>query len=106
MSISFVALEQFPHLLRNAPSSLSWLPTCRNTQPGHQTAPLTEGDILESSEVFRQQMDYFAHSPDTRLHITRLAALQPGTLACMHGSAWRGDGAMMLMRLADRLNPA
>lgn len=75
------------------------------TQPGNQHAPVTEGDILESSEAFRSQMDYFAHSPDTRLHLARLSDLQPATLACMHGSAWRGDGAALLRRLADRVSP-
>jgi len=73
------------------------------TQPGHDNPPLTEGDILESSEAFRQQMDYYAHAPDTRSQLLRLADLRPGTLACMHGSAWRGDGQALLRRLADRL---
>jgi len=73
------------------------------TQPGHDNPPLTEADILEPSEVFRHQMDYFAHSPDTRHHLQRLADLRPSTLACMHGSAWRGDGASLLGQLSDRL---
>lgn len=73
------------------------------TQPGHANPPLTEGDILEPSESFRQQMDYFAHSPDTGHHLQRLADLKPETLACMHGSAWRGDGAQLLGRLSERL---
>lgn len=75
------------------------------TQPGHDNPPLTDGDILEPSEAFRLQMDYFAHSPDTRHHLQRLADLKPNTLACMHGSAWRGDGGRMLMQLADRISP-
>jgi len=75
------------------------------TQPGHDNPPTTESDILESSEAFRLQMDYFAHSPDTRNHLSRLSALHPTTLACMHGSAWRGDGGRMLMQLADRISP-
>jgi hypothetical protein len=29
--------------------------------------------------------------------------LQPGYLACMHGSAWRGDGAEMLRGLSVSL---
>lgn len=74
------------------------------TQPGDTNPPLTEGDILESSEAFRKAMDYYAHSPQTTFHLRRLAALRPETLACMHGSAWRGDGAALLERLADRLN--
>jgi hypothetical protein len=48
-------------------------------------------------------MDYFAHAPDTTAILERLAATQPQTLAVMHGSAWRGDGAAMLRELAKRL---
>jgi flavorubredoxin len=73
------------------------------TQPGHDNPALTEGDILESSEAFRLQMDYYSHSPETRHHLQRLAELRPQTLACMHGSAWRGDGARLLGQLSDRL---
>ncbi|HVL76041.1 MAG TPA: MBL fold metallo-hydrolase [Noviherbaspirillum sp.] len=76
------------------------------TQPGHQHDPVTENDILEPSEAFRRQMDYFAHSPDTRAQLTRLADLKPATLACMHGSAWRGDAASLLRQLADRVSPS
>lgn len=74
------------------------------TQPGDITPAVTRDDILDASEAFRLQMDYYAHSPDTRHHLVRLAALKPELLACMHGSAWRGDGAALLMRLADRLD--
>lgn len=73
------------------------------TQPGHDNPPVTEGDILEPSEAFRLQMDYYAHSPDTHRHLARLAELRPTTLACMHGSAWRGDGGKLLMELAGRV---
>ncbi|MEN3294289.1 MAG: hypothetical protein V7642_3542 [Burkholderiales bacterium] len=76
------------------------------TQPGHEHAPLTEDDILEPSEAFRMRMDYFAHSPDTRMQLTRLSELRPLTLACMHGSAWRGNAASLLLKLADRVSPA
>jgi flavorubredoxin len=71
------------------------------TQGGSGTQALTEGDILGPSEAFRRSLDYFAHAPDTRPMLERLAALQPATLACMHGSAWRGDGAALLRALAD-----
>jgi hypothetical protein len=33
-----------------------------------------------------------------------LAPTRPTTLACMHGSAWRGDGAALLRALADALD--
>jgi hypothetical protein len=35
--------------------------------------------------------------------LEKLASTSPTTLACMHGSAWRGDGAGLLRALADRL---
>jgi flavorubredoxin len=73
------------------------------TQPGRGETPVTESDVLEPSEAFRQQMDYYAHAPQTTAILTRLAESQPETLACMHGSAWRGDGARLLRALAGRL---
>ena len=71
------------------------------TQGGSHLPPLTEGDILEPSEAFRHEMDYFSHTRNARSMLERLAALQPTTLACMHGSAWHGDGAALLRALAD-----
>jgi flavorubredoxin len=73
------------------------------TQPGHGDQPLTEADILGPSESFRLQMDYFAHAPQTAATLNRLAQTRPGTLACMHGSAWRGDGSALLTALAQSL---
>jgi flavorubredoxin len=70
------------------------------TQPGPGTMAVTTSDVLEPSEAFRAELDYFAHAPHTRVTIERLAAERPQLLACMHGSAWRGDGAAMLRALA------
>ena len=70
------------------------------TQGGSGATALTEGDILGPSEEFRKQMDYYAHAPHTAATLERLAREQPATLACMHGSAWRGDGAALLRALA------
>ena len=63
-----------------------------------------EDDILGPSEAFRGAMDYFAHAPATGATLERLAAEKPGTLACMHGSAWRGDGAALLRALGAALS--
>jgi len=73
------------------------------TQGGTGTLALTGADILENSEAFRQPMDYFSHSTNTGTLIEKLAAEAPTTLACMHGSAWSGDGAALLRALGDRL---
>jgi len=69
------------------------------TQPGSGATPLTDGDILGPSEAMRARMDYWAHSPNTAEALERLAREAPTTLACMHGSAWRGDGAALLRAL-------
>jgi flavorubredoxin len=74
------------------------------TQPGHGQQALTEADILGPSEAFRQPMDYFAHAPQTTATLLRLAKQKPRTLACMHGSAWRGDGGALLRELARALS--
>ena len=74
------------------------------TQFGETHPALTESDILEPSEAARLGgMDYYSHSPDTGRLLERLASTAPTTLACMHGSAWRGDGAALLRSLASRL---
>ena len=73
------------------------------TQPGAEHAPLTDGDILGSSEAFRHQLDYFSHTKHVRAMIEKLATAQPRVLACMHGSAWQGDGARLLRALGESL---
>jgi flavorubredoxin len=73
------------------------------TQGGADLPPITESDILGPSEAFRHQMDYFSHTKNAREMLERLASAGPTTLACMHGSAWRGDGARLLRALADAL---
>ena len=74
------------------------------TQPGRGELALTQNDILGPSEAFRQPMDYFAHAPQTHATLTRLAAEAPTTLACMHGSAWHGDGAALLRHLSEAVS--
>jgi glyoxylase-like metal-dependent hydrolase (beta-lactamase superfamily II) len=74
------------------------------TQPGADTPPLTEADVLGPSEAFRAQMDYFSHSRRAAQCLEKLAAKEPRTLACMHGSAWTGDGAKLLRALASALD--
>ena len=73
------------------------------TQGGDGNAALVESDILGPSEGFRGAMDYYAHSPNTGALLERLAQQSPATLAVMHGSAFRGDGAALLRALARTL---
>jgi len=74
------------------------------TQGGAELPALTESDILGPSEAFRHAMDYFSHTKNARAMLERLASTNPATVACMHGSAWRGDGAPLLRALADALS--
>jgi hypothetical protein len=73
------------------------------TQPGADHAPLIEGDILGPSEAMRVAMDYYAHTKNTDDLIAKLAATNPTTLACMHGSSWSGNGSELLAELAAAL---
>ena len=74
------------------------------TQGGAGEQPLVESDILGPSEAFRRGMDYYSHTKNARAMIERLAAAGPTTLACMHGSAWRGDAPALLRALGDALS--
>lgn len=74
------------------------------TQGGGDLPPVTESDILGPSEAFRHEMDYFSHTKHAHVLLGRLASTNPTTLACMHGSAWRGDGAALLRALAEALS--
>jgi len=74
------------------------------TQGGAEHPPLTESDILGPSEAFRAPMDYYSHTKNARGMLERLAAERPTTLACMHGAAWRGDGAQLLRALGEALD--
>ena len=73
------------------------------TQNGFGEKAVTKDDILDPSEAFRKSLDYFSHSIHAQYLLEKLAREAPTTLACMHGSAWRGDGAMLLRALGERL---
>lgn len=64
--------------------------------------PVTEDDIVErafaAEELFKGQT---ALTPNTAPTIRKLAALDPSTLAIMHGSAFAGDCQEALQALAD-----
>lgn len=69
------------------------------TQPGTGDLAITNGDILGPSEALRARLDYFSHTDRAPALLERLAARAPRALACMHGSAWEGDGAALLREL-------
>ena len=62
--------------------------------PPSRTAPFRS--MVVHPAAFRRQMEYFSHSPQTAGLLAKLAATRPQRLACMHGSAWEGDGAALL----------
>jgi flavorubredoxin len=72
--------------------------------------PMTTGDIIgryrhaiETYQASPVLMDYVPYSENTKRQLARLAALQPRTLAAMHGSTFVGDGAAMLVASGDVL---
>lgn len=73
------------------------------TQPGHGQPALTHSDILGPTESLRKVMDYYSHTTRAGQMLQTLADTKPGALACMHGSAWEGNGHDILLALADAL---
>lgn len=73
------------------------------TQFGADHPAITEDDILEPSEQARAALDYYSHTSNCEALINKLCALEPTILACMHGAAWRGNGAALLKALNRRL---
>lgn len=73
------------------------------TQPGTGARALVSDDILGPSEALRRETDDFSYSRRTPVLIEKLAALRPELLACMHGSAWAGDGGALLRQLGRAL---
>lgn len=81
------------------------------THGGAKADPLIDSDLLIPAEEFRIGFsamlgipDSYGFSRDARMHIDKLAATNPRTLAVMHGSSWRGregEGAALLRRLGD-----
>ena len=75
------------------------------THGGADVPPLTEAEVLGPSEAMRQAMPAgsVAIERGSRAILEKLAATEPRTLALMHGSSYRGDGAKLLRGLADAL---
>jgi flavorubredoxin len=81
------------------------------THGGAKAPALIDSDLLIPAEEFRVGFsnttglpDAYGFGRDARIHIDKLAATNPRTLAVMHGSSWRGregEGAQLLRRLGD-----
>lgn len=61
---------------------------------------VTEGDVVQPAAAAEEMFRASCYTPATGPAIRRLADLQPRTLAVMHGSSFRGDGAKALRDLA------
>jgi hypothetical protein len=70
---------------------------------GAELPALTESEVLGPSEAMRQAMGGVAVEKNTRTLLEKLAKTDPTTLALMHGSSFRGNGAAQLLGLADAL---
>jgi flavorubredoxin len=71
---------------------------------GAELPALTESDVLEPAEAMRKAMGGVAIEKNTRALLEKLASTEPTTLALMHGSSFRGNGAKLLLGLADALD--
>jgi flavorubredoxin len=70
------------------------------TQLGDPPA-LTSDDIIEPASRAEDLFGYTCLTPRTGVTIRSLAALNPTTLAVMHGSCFNGDATKALVALAD-----
>lgn len=68
---------------------------------GGEGPALVETDITAPAIAMEAMFRSMAMGPGTVPALRRLAALKPATLAVMHGSSFRGDGAAALEALAD-----
>ncbi len=75
------------------------------THAGADLPALTESEVLGPAEALRLAMPHgsVAIERDTRKLLEKLANTAPTTLALMHGSSYRGDGASLLRALSDAL---
>ena len=74
------------------------------THGGHDVAPTTEGDIVGPSVAACNAFaNMFSEGKGTRALFDKLARTEATTLAIMHGSSYRGNGAKVLRDLADAL---
>jgi flavorubredoxin len=63
--------------------------------------PITTNDIVGPAIAAEDLFHATAVTPQTAPTIRKLAELRPTTLALMHGSSFRGDGAKALLQLAN-----
>lgn len=97
-----------PHVPHNWESGLWFDETTRTlfagdllSQAGGERAPVVESDLVEDALLTEEIFHGTSCGPDLVPTLERLAALEPTTIAVMHGSSFRGDGGMQLRALAS-----
>lgn len=96
-----------PHIPHNWESGLWFDEATRTLLAGDlfthvgKPAALVETDLVEPAIAAEQIFHATGLTPSLVPTLHQLAALDPTTLALMHGSSFRGDGAAQLRGLAD-----
>ena len=67
---------------------------------------LRSDDVVEAALLAESMFGSMSMAPHTHDTLAALAALEPTTLAIMHGSSFRGDGAAALGELSAGLREA
>ncbi|MCU1346294.1 MAG: putative flavoprotein [Acidimicrobiia bacterium] len=95
-----------PHVPHNWESGL-WFEETTGTllvgdlfTAGGDGPALTDDDIIEPALLAEDIFHGTSMGPDLVPTLERLAALEPATLALMHGASYHGDGGAQLQRLA------
>jgi len=103
--LRFIATPHVPH---NWESGLWFDETTKTLLAGDLFTSLGDGpavvetDLVEGAMVAEDIFHFSSIGPTIPATIRTLADLEPETLACMHGSSYRGDGGAQLRALADR----
>ncbi len=101
-----------PHVPHNWESGLWFDETGRTLFSGDLLAQVGDGpavvedDVVEAALFAESIFHETSGGPDLVPTIHRLADLEPATLAVMHGSSYRGDGATQLRSLAAGFSAA
>jgi len=100
-----------PHVPHGWESQVLWDDTTRTlfcgdlmSQVGDGPAILHDGDLVGAALAAEDMFGQTGLTPATAPTLRRLAALEPRTLAIMHGPAYAGDCAQALLDLADAMD--
>jgi flavorubredoxin len=96
-----------PHVPHNWETGIWFDETTRTLLAGDlftalgDTAAIVDTDLVEGAIVGEEAFHATSIGPAVPATIESLAELAPQTIACMHGSSFRGDGAAQLRALAS-----